>query len=75
MKVDFVFDSSRARRYRKRPVVIEAYQTDEQLIIPTLEGDHIAQVGDYIIRGVAGECYPCKPDIFNKTYEPEGMEE
>jgi hypothetical protein len=38
-------------------------------IIPTLEGQHIATEGDYIIRGVHGEFYPCKPDIFEKTYE------
>lgn len=38
-------------------------------IIETLEGNHIAQVGDYIIKGVKGECYPCKPDIFEMTYE------
>lgn len=41
-----------------------------KLTIPTLEGDHIADVGDFIIKGVAGEFYPCKPDIFEKTYEP-----
>ena len=39
-------------------------------VIPTLEGEHIANEGDYIIRGVKGEFYPCKPDIFNMTYEP-----
>lgn len=39
------------------------------IIIPTLEGDHLAELGDYIIKGIAGEYYPCKPDIFNKTYE------
>ena len=39
------------------------------LTIETLEGDHQARVGDWIIRGVAGEYYPCKPDIFEKTYE------
>lgn len=38
--------------------------------IPTLEGVMKAQVGDYIIRGVQGEFYPCKPDIFETTYEP-----
>ena len=38
------------------------------LVIPTLEGDHIASVGDYIIKGVKGEFYPCKPDIFEMTY-------
>lgn len=42
----------------------------QSLIIPTLEGDHEAKPGDYIIRGVSGEIYPCKPDIFAKTYEP-----
>lgn len=40
------------------------------MIIPTLEGDHKAMPGDYIIKGVKGEFYPCKPDIFAMTYEP-----
>ena len=39
------------------------------LFIYTLEGAMRASVGDYIIRGVDGEFYPCKPDIFEKTYE------
>lgn len=40
------------------------------LIIPTLEGDNLRVCyGDYIIKGVNGEFYPCKPDIFEKTYE------
>lgn len=39
------------------------------LKINTLEGDMIVSVGDYIIKGVNGEFYPCKPDIFEKTYE------
>lgn len=38
-------------------------------IIPTLEGQHIATEGDWIIKSVNGEFYPCKPDIFEKTYE------
>jgi hypothetical protein len=38
--------------------------------IRTLEGDMRADVGDYIIRGVKGELYPCKPDIFEATYDP-----
>ena len=42
----------------------------EGLIIHTLEGDHHASPGDYIIKGVNGEFYPCKPDIFAKTYDP-----
>lgn len=39
------------------------------VVVRTLEGDMTAQVGDYIIEGVNGEFYPCKPDIFAKTYE------
>lgn len=42
---------------------------DGSCIIPTLEGDMIAKKGDYIIKGVHGEFYPCKPDIFHETYE------
>lgn len=38
------------------------------IIIPTLEGDHKANVGDVIIKGIKGECYPCKRDIFDLTY-------
>ncbi|MHC3753044.1 hypothetical protein ACYKJ4_07745 [Streptococcus suis] len=43
--------------------------SDLSIVIPTLEGDMVAQKGDYIIKGVHGEFYPCKPDIFNETYE------
>ena len=39
------------------------------LVIYTLEGNHNALVGDMIIKGVQGEFYPCKPDIFELTYE------
>lgn len=42
----------------------------DTLSIPTLEGDHQAKLGDWIIKGVRGEFYPCKPDIFEATYEP-----
>ena len=56
-------------KYRKKPVVIEAYQTDVKIQIETLEGTMWASVGDWIITGVNGEQYPCKPDIFEKTYE------
>lgn len=55
--------------FRKKPVIIEAYQTSKELIIKTLEGDMIAFKGDWIVTGVAGEQYPVKPDIFKKTYE------
>lgn len=40
------------------------------VVINTLEGNHLATPGDYVIRGVQGEFYPCKPDIFDATYEP-----
>jgi len=92
-------------KYRKKPVVIEAFQyngdlmgsdgkyyvpefainayendilfydsaaPDEppcDLFIRTLEGNMLASVGDFVIQGVNGELYPCKPDIFEKTYE------
>lgn len=42
---------------------------DGGIIIHTLEGDMVANTGDYIIKGVNGEFYPCKSDIFEKTYE------
>jgi hypothetical protein len=85
-------------KFRKKPVVIEAWQippNDETtreappawlvsaianrtvrpivkggVIIKTLEGDHRGDVGDWIIQGVKGELYPCKPDIFAATYSP-----
>ena len=47
----------------------------DDLIIDTLEGEMRARIGDYVIRGVQGEFYPCKPDIFEETYEavePDG---
>lgn len=92
-------------KYRKKPVVIEAFKwtadidqtedpiwaidrikdgtvkfenvgtNDVKMIIKTLEGDMRADRGDFIIKGVNGEIYPCKPDIFEKTYEKvEGVE-
>ena len=59
-------------KYRKKPVIIEAYRTDKVLDIPTLEGTMHAEIGDWIITGVNGEQYPCKPEIFEKTYEYVG---
>ena len=56
-------------KYRKKPVVVDAYKTNKEVVIHTLEGDMKASIGDYIITGVNGEQYPCKPDIFEKTYE------
>lgn len=46
------------------------WTNDAVLIIPTLEGNMNASMGDYIIKGIKGEFYPCKPDVFVETYEP-----
>ena len=54
---------------RKKPVIVDAYQTKEIKYIETLEGTMKADVGDWIITGVNGEQYPVKPEIFAKTYE------
>jgi hypothetical protein len=70
-------------QYRKKPVVIEAFQWNEgepwvegmtvgfrgQPSIQTLEGEMQVISGDWIITGIKGERYPCKPDIFEKSYE------
>lgn len=45
------------------------FKDQGEMYIKTLEGDHHASVGDYIIRGVNCELYPCKPDIFEKSYD------
>ncbi len=47
----------------------------QQLLIHTLEGTMTAELGDFIVCGVAGELYPCKPAIFQVTYEPITREE
>lgn len=56
------------------PVLFMEYEVKHDgkayfLEIPTLEGTHRANEGDWIITGVKGERYPCKPDIFEATYE------
>lgn len=49
------------------------YTEEGTMLIQTLEGTMEAQPDDWIIRGVKGELYPCKPDIFAKTYEPAAI--
>jgi hypothetical protein len=51
------------------PIARDPVDKKPNLIIPTLEGEHLCSVGDWVIKGVAGEFYPCKPDIFERTYE------
>jgi hypothetical protein len=43
-----------------------------KFVVPTLEGEHVISEGDFIIKGVKGEFYPCKPDVFELTYEEVG---
>ena len=62
---------SEEKRYRKKPIVVRAYQTEKKLSIETLEGTMTANPGDFIITGVKGEQYPCKPDVFFATYDIE----
>lgn len=96
------------KKYRKKPVVVEAFQMTkkrrednsewpnwlneawnkdfsessavscedypnsngkDRLVINTLEGQHTVNWNDWIIKGIKGELYPCKPDIFEQTYE------
>ena len=54
---------------RDQTIVFRAVGSGSYLTIGTLEGDMRADQGDWIIRGVKGELYPCKPDIFEATYE------
>ena len=57
-------------KFQKKQIVIDAYQTNEETFIDTLEGKMHANAGDWIITGVRGEKYPCKKEIFEETYEP-----
>ena len=59
----------RFRRYRKKPVLIDACELPFPVTIVTLEGEMKGNKGDWLIIGVKGEPYPCKPDIFKETYE------
>jgi len=51
------------------PYGLSTQSDNKPIFIDTLEGKMRCDVGDYIIKGVNGEFYPCKPDIFKKTYE------
>lgn len=64
-----------AVEYTKKPITVKAWQTDEELYINTLEGVMKADKGDYIIQGVKGEYYPCKPDVFHETYVSPATED
>ncbi|MBR3140531.1 MAG: hypothetical protein IKF11_06670 [Methanobrevibacter sp.] len=66
---DIYKEDSQVKKYRKKPIIVEAYIANEEEYIKTLEGTMKANKGDYIITGVKGEQYPCKPDVFKQTYE------
>ena len=65
-----MLDESGRRTYHSAKTELSFFTCDWLLVIPTLEGNMCAGPGDWIIRGVKGEVYPCKPDIFEATYEP-----
>jgi len=69
------FNSDKVKDFVGESLIIGTgfeYQNWEKLGIKTLEGITNVSIGDYIIKGVQGEFYPCKPDIFEQTYEIVG---
>ena len=66
---DIYKEDSQVKKYRKKPIIVEAYIATKEEYIKTLEGTMKADKGDYVITGIHGERYPCKPDIFHETYE------
>ena len=66
---DIYHEESKVKKYRKKPIIVEAYIATKEEYIKTLEGTMKADKGDYVITGIHGERYPCKPDIFHETYE------
>lgn len=63
-------DHPKVTRFMRGDGVSDAWVESGEGWIGTLEGGHIVTPGDWIITGVKGEHYPCKPDIFDMTYEP-----
>ncbi len=57
--------------FKKKPIVVEAVRLTRRTMIETLEGALYGEIGDWLITGVNGEQYPCKHDVFLKTYEPD----
>lgn len=60
------------RPFRKKPVVVLAAQMNEEFEVETIEGVMRGRPGDWLIRGISGEYYPCQNDIFLATYEEAG---
>ena len=55
-------------------VIMDIPSLDGSCLVPTLEGNMTCQINDYIIKGIKGEYYPCKPDIFELTYDMDEKE-
>lgn len=67
-EAETVYGKDEPGRFRR---VSGIFSAEMMLAIYTLEGMMTAREGDWIIKGIQGELYPCKPDIFEATYEPE----
>lgn len=67
--IEWVFNIGMETSTFGKDATIDYVKNKGGFYIPTLEGNMKAKIGDYIIKGVNGEFYPCKPDIFMKTYE------
>ena len=65
-----VRSNARPDWFQDRVTANEIITFEDYAVIKTLEGDMRADLGDWIIKGVKGEVYPCKPDIFAATYDP-----
>ena len=73
-KKPVVIEATQWFKHGDHPAVLKAHTVEldgitPQAYIETLEGQHLVTAGDWIITGVKGEHYPCKPDIFEMTYE------
>jgi hypothetical protein len=60
--------------FKKKPIIIKAIKIDKEFEIDTLKGTMKGNAGDWLIKGIKGELYPCKPDVFQQTYEDANAE-
>lgn len=67
--LNFIFNIGIKAGYDGTKLTLKDIRRDGGIEIETLDGTMLASFGDYIIKGVNGEFYPCKPDIFEKTYD------
>lgn len=67
--IEDIYKENNVKKYQKKPLIVEAYIATEEEYIETFEGTMKANKGDYVITGVKGEKYLCKPDVFHETYE------